>query len=216
MEILHTAGNGQVTLCHKTYDELNDEEKKLLQDTYQYRLKEIREEYANYQVRYKKTGKLIGIRPKSFTKEYEQLLDDSHFDLLDALALTTKGASRKDRQAAQKHYDLQLEVEERKQKEAEKKAKSINVSEKGNLVNFTLNGKAEFLVWNGKEKIAVAGNVEKNVSGINADNYEHTNMYLINLVTEKLKAAGFTIYSDKDFLNGDKAELEKIKQSVIA
>lgn len=86
MIIKDRANNGQALQIVKEYNELTDDELKILV----FKSGEKKEDYSNYFVQYNKRGELLRVSPYKLTEEkFQKILnrDDEHIDLLDSLEL---------------------------------------------------------------------------------------------------------------------------------
>ena len=86
MIIKDRANNGQALQIVKEYNELTDDELKILV----FKSGEKKEDYSNYFVQYNKRGELLRVSPYKLTEEKFQKIinrDDEHINLLDSLEL---------------------------------------------------------------------------------------------------------------------------------
>lgn len=86
MIVKDRANNGQALQIVKEYNELTDDELKILT----LKSGEKKEDYSNYFVQYNKKGELLRVSPYKLTEEkFQKILnrDNKHIDLLDGLEL---------------------------------------------------------------------------------------------------------------------------------
>lgn len=83
MRVTSTAKNGQILMAYKSYGELTDEEKAALTFAWA----ESKEDYTTYQVRYNKSGNLLGVKGHAFSKAKEAELAKPAIDMVDSMQL---------------------------------------------------------------------------------------------------------------------------------
>lgn len=94
MIIKDQAKNGQIVNAIKSYDELNDEEQaRLIIPAGQ-----SKNDYINYQVRYNKKGKLLGVA----VHEMKETKEDTGIDMVDSMQLLFGNKHSKAYQSAKK------------------------------------------------------------------------------------------------------------------
>lgn len=85
MKITETAKNGQATMIYKSAAELTEEENEMLILPSGQEI----EDYANFQVRYNRDGKLLGIKGNEFSKSAKEAIEEesAKVDVLDTCQL---------------------------------------------------------------------------------------------------------------------------------
>lgn len=98
------ANNGQIVSAVKTYNELSAIEKDALTIPATTKLSD----YANFQVRYNKSGKLLGCKPHSLSTEYAAKIEETTNEpnLIDGLTLLYDSPNSKEYQKARKRSKL--------------------------------------------------------------------------------------------------------------
>lgn len=81
MRITDKANNGQILMAYKELKELTTEEREGLGLPYGEQITD----YADFQVRYNKKGKLLGVQPNSFTNEKRKQLRQEQYNNIDVL-----------------------------------------------------------------------------------------------------------------------------------
>lgn len=85
MKVTDKANNGQVLMVYKELNELTIEEREYLGLPYGEKLTD----YADFQVRYNKKGKLLGVKPNKLTENARKALYNdtyNNIDVVDAMA----------------------------------------------------------------------------------------------------------------------------------
>lgn len=98
MIIKDQANNGQIVNAFKSYDELTDDEQaRLIIPAGQ-----SKDDYINYQVRYNKRGKLLGVA----VHEMKKTTKDTGIDIVDSMQLLLGSKHSKAYQAAKKRVGV--------------------------------------------------------------------------------------------------------------
>lgn len=98
------ANNGQLVMAVKNYEELTGEEKNTLAIPYPDKISD----YANFQVRYNKQGKLLGVQAHDFSeaKKADIAKSADQPSLLDGLQVLNGNKHSKTYQLAKKHLNV--------------------------------------------------------------------------------------------------------------
>ena len=98
MIIKDQANNGQIVNTIKSYNELTDDE----QDRLIIPAGQSKDDYINYQVRYNKKGKLLGVA----VHEMKETTKDTEIDIVDSMQLLFGSKHSKAYQAAKKRVGV--------------------------------------------------------------------------------------------------------------